>query len=974
MAKINSICESLAFNLQNEEINKLGYDGYEAFDKLTSVNGKARNPNQPLINLISDEYYTTDNLYQHGEHHKNYNSKLTALEMLKKEQEEDDYTNMLQNIYFKANFPFSFHPNYSGYYNFANVPLTAYKSSKNTRIFNGAIVPAYINSENETELYHNYWEWFIGSEKKFEGLNSKVNSYSKVIFDLINIKSPYFSVTDIRKESNNFIMTISEFITGYDTLNDTLQDNAIGILVDDSVDKNLFRSVLTNWDMLPDEGKTVEYFYNTIQSKYIYYIYFKSGDILLIAGSATYLDIDSRHSGQQYPVTTGYLDISAMDYSKVYSSRLGQAGFHPRFLTKLLHSQIVILNPKTKPVPGLPTYTPDEINVTRIVLTPKYNTATLTIKLGKTIIDKDEYLNTFKSITSSNTLLIITKVTDLEYTINFLDNTPDKTEAIIKIITTRQDGTDNIYETPFMYITSGAENDRGDVTPDPGGGGGGRGETGTTIINGGKPIFPGTYSPPNEPPKDPKDYTYIEMYDNSGFYGKIPDDWIRDNSYSVKEGTFIEFEVRYPASMWYTSRKRLFINYNYITNVVGLIDEDTDISQKSTYMRTPLYKSDENYTPEYDKDMPEFEDYTYKEGDELLYNFFDGYRNNQYEDTRKTTKYVKRKHFEATSALETFPTTRIWGNIEVVNLKALGTITDETTNDPNVNNIYLTPTNSTSKIRLGSYDPLSTRKVFKTAYLKIEWEVDGIPFINKEGINDEVKGMFFIPGSNWLKDATDVYAPMWVQNPGIYGSLEGKVKIGDKFYKVISLEEGSNTLPHRRDIDFNIKESNLKVSAAQTYPLEMEDGFTFKFGELEGNHIIIKDALNYKRNAVSTINVWFEITNWMKKITNDYVATPETHRFLVKTSLMSHKPQQGNLTSIKCEYFDKNTPPNHPLKEVILNTGIYNEAIQIEDIGFTTTYISGRLPYQMLYISPNIQASRYEEGLFEEVIVKNANT
>lgn len=956
MAKINSICEALAFNLQDEEINKLGYDGYEAFDKLTSVNGKARNPNQPLINLISDEYYTTDNLYQHGEHNKNYNSKLTALEMLKKEQEEEGYTNMLQNIYFKANFPFSFHPNYSGYYNFANVPLTANKTSKNTRIFNGAIVPSYIGNENETELYHNYWEWFIGSEKKFEGLNSKVNSYSKVIFDLINVQSPYFSVVDIRKESNNFIMTISEFIAGYDTLNDTLQDNAIGILVDDSVDKNLFRSVLTNWDILPDESKTVEYFYNNIQSKYTYYIYFKSDDILCIAGSATYLDIDSRHSGQEYPIARGYLNIAGMDFSKIYSSRLGQAGFHPRFLTKLLHSQIVILKPKTKPQPGLPDYIPDEIDVTRVVLTPTYSTATLTIKLGKTIIDKNEYPNIFKTITSSDTLLNITKVTDLEYTINFLGNTPDRKIATIKVVTTRQDGTDNIYETTFEYMTSGFEDDRGNVTYPPSGGGG-SGGTGTTIINGGIPRFPTTYSPPNEPPKDPKDYSYVEMYDNSGFYGKIPDDWILYHfNYYGKEGQLLQIDVYDFAMINRGCRKRLFINYNYITNVVGLAELNQDISQERIYFSK--------------NDIPEFEDYTYKEGDELLYEFIDHPHQGDKFDTRKTIKYVKRKHFEATSALETFPTTRVWGDMEVVNLKALGTITDETTNDPNVNNIYLTPTNSQSKIKLGSYDPLATRKTFKTNYLKIEWEVDGIPFINKEGINDEIKGMFFIPGPSWLRDATDVYTPMWVQNPGIYGSLEGKVKIGDKFYKVISLEEGYNTLRYRRDINFIIDAYSPTVDAAQKYPLEMANGLILEFGELEGYHLIIKDNLNYKRNTVSTLNIKFYIMH-VKSRNNNYVNSSVV---LVKESLMSYKPQKGNLAIIKCEYFDKNTSPNVPLVETTIGSDLYKEATQIWRIEFDTTSISGRLPYQTMYHLSRGFESKYEEGLFEEVIVKDANT
>lgn len=985
MAKINSICEALAFNLQDEEINKLGYDGYEAFDKLTSVNGKARNPNQPLINLISDEYYTTDNLYQHGEHNKNYNSKLTALEMLKKEQEEEDYTNMLRNIYFKANFPFSFHPNYYGYYNFANVPLTANKTSKNTRIFNGAIVPAYIGSENETELYHNYWEWFIGSEKKFEGLNSKVNSYSKVIFDVINVQSPYFSIVDIRKESNNFIMTISEFIAGYDTLNDTLQDNAIGILVDDSVDKNLFRSVLTNWDMLSDESKTVEYFYNNIQSKYTYYIYFKSDTVLCIAGSATYLDIDSRHSGQEYPIAMGYLNIVGMDFSKIYSSRLGQAGFHPRFLTKLLHSQIVILNPKTKPQPGLPNYIPDEIDVTRVLLTPRNSIATLTIKLGKTIIDKDEYPNTFKTITSSDALLNITKVTDLEYTINFLGNTPDRKRATIKVVTTRYDGTDNIKEIEFIYTTSEFREDDDDnvvtLPSSSGGDGGGSGGTGSGGGGGGGnppgggpgPDIDETYQGGQIDWGRVHDSVYTEGYNNSGYYGEVSGKFTSLNIEYLYKGYILHSKIYtwmnhnnsiIPLMGDYNgfpiSRKELVIQYNYLTNYVGIYDKTFDISSEYSYTA----KGGE---------APIFEDYTYKEKDELKYDFVDSafLEKSLMNENYLIPKYVKRKHFKTTTPLETFPTIPMGEGLEVVNLKALGTITDETTNDPNVNNIYLTPTDSQDKIKLGSYDPKSTKKRFITEYLPIEWEVDDIPFINKEGINDEVKGMFFIPGRNWLKDATEVYAPIWVQNPGIYGSLEGKVKIGDLYYKVTSIEEGSNTLRFRTDIDF--ENINTKVSFAQTYPLTMEDGYKFEFGEVTGEKLTINSNLD-KRHAIATLSFIFPHTQWVKEIYNNRIYRNDIS---YNAGFYSINPKDSKANTIRCKYFDKDTPPNYSLQEITINSMKCNATIQIPYIRQNFIHISTRLPYQSLYKQSNDfmrTLDSIDNTLIEEVIVKDANT
>lgn len=960
MAKINSICEALGFNLTDEQINKLGYDGYEAFDKLSSINGKARNPNQSLVNLLSDEHYSTENFYQHREHKKNPQSNLSKLEWLKKEQEDSGYTNMYPNYNYRATFPFEFNYNQYKGMSIADVPLKASQSSKITRIFNGAIVPAYIDSENETELPYTFFEWFVGSEANYVGLNTKVNSYSKVMFNLINTINPNFVITDIRKESNNFIMSVTEFINNHQTLNDMIQDNAIGIILDDSHDKTEFQTALTTWDNLPDSGKSVDKFMTDIQNKYTYYIYWKSDTIILIPGSATYLDIDKRTSTREYPITYGYLGMSAIDYSKVYNSRLGQAGFHPRFLTKLLHSQVVMLEPKTTTQPELPSKTPFDIKITRTTFTPNNNTSTLTITLGKVtqtgVPDVPDILQSVSEVGGNK--LNLTKVNDLEYTISFKDTSADsETTLCVSIVEGNLMTEPKLTNITLRFLVDALEKDDGSITVI----GGGRRKRG-------KPTW--IFTPPGDSNWGSvtdgtiRKMIHTELYNNSGKYGNIPGAVIIARRLE-DDFTFIEYNdlwgvIDYGAGERIVpkgnlSQKELLVQYNYITNTIAIYEEDIDVSQETNFLD---YKNviAENVV---------FEDYDYQEGDELKYILADcTYR--AAPDEVRSVKYVKRKHFKATSILPSLPKVESSQGVELVNLKALGTITEETTNNPNENIIYLTV--GATKIKLGSYDPLATQKKFMTDYLPIEWEVDDIPYLKKEGINDEIKGMFFIPGENWLTDPTDVYAPTWVQNPGIFGTLEGKVQIGDTYYRVTSLEEGFPSLLYRTDVTDWIKEVKIKdyeIAPLQEYPYQTPVG-KFSFGDIPNNTIQVE----YKNFHPRVSKIITEIhVGYRTKRTTD---TTGYRTGLHQTFIHNHvgDTSEYSLTSDK---FNRDTYPSEPLHTIGSNSDgtPIEEMTAIDDIYFSVKYVSLRLPYQTM--SDFIDINKIYDTLGNVKEVPNAN-
>lgn len=940
--KSNSICEALAYNLSKEELTKLGYDGYEAFDSLQCREGY-KLLSQPTVNLLSDEKYSTANIYakNFGEDTLAVSDIKTKLDMYKQE-EKDNYSNLITNRYCSCQFPFSFNSSQQG---FASIPLIASSSSSYTFMYNGAVVPVMVKSDvsKSLNLPYNHFEWFIGSETNIEdrSINKAVNDVIKRLIDTVTAVGTNFVLQDIRITPQNFIMTRTEFINNYEQLHNLITDDSIGIIVDDTVDKTAFQTALTTWDELDDTQKTIDKFFTDIQNKYKYWIYYKCSPLILIPATATYLDIDKRtKTGLDYPTTVGYLDVSKMDFTKIYNNRLGQAGFHPRFLTKLLYGQVVQI-PMNGTPPVIETYTEDIITLDKQILLDN-EIATLTITLGKSTMNNVDYPNKMGDVVSDDpTKLVVTKVNDTTYTLTFTQNALEEDNANVKVTTKRtNDGTNysnNHFTFSMLYGKKYIGIGDGDVIGPIGGsvgGGGGNGSTGQ-YPGGDLPKGPETAIKDDYDEGAAKRKQLVMYYNNSGVKGKA------DNSLFTIEITPFNYNIPGYKRLYINfniyrdilnsegvgevngilSKKHLFVHYNYMINQINIIEFDSSFKQST-----------------YDKDL--FEDYSYQEGDELKYNFMDIYSYGTNNTNDKIDKYVKRKHFSSSDTSPELPIKQ-GDNITLVDLKQLGDII-EVEESPNKKNIYLEVNNQ--RVLLGHYDPTLEQKVFETNYLPISWLTDEIPHINAEGINDEVKGMFFIPGNNWLNDPTDVTSPCWVQNPGIFGSLEGLVDIAGTTYKVSSLEENYYSLRDRTDKNFKITSDDLEKINVKTTP--------YTFGDCELLYVqdsdIIEcsttlDKFNSKLYVLKAIIIALDITINVDDNTVSYKYLPSLQgRF-------SHNPKNNSNFNVKAVEFNKNNPPSVPEYTYVYSGKLIKKGTYISNINVEIVSISTRLPYQELY-------------------------
>lgn len=961
--KSNSICEALAYNLQKEELTKLGYDGYEAFDSLQCQNG-FRLPSQPTINLLSDEKYSTANIYgkNFGEDILAVSDITTKVEMYKQEEKEN-YSNLITNRYVNCKFPFSFNNSQEG---FATIPLTTSTESSYTFMYNGAVVPVMIKSDASRPLNipYNYFEWYIGSETNIPNgsINYAVNNAIKRLMDTITGINPSFRLQDIRLTPQNFIMTRTEFINNYEQLHNLISDDSIGLLVDDKVDKTAFQTALTTWDNLPDNEKTVDKFFTDIQNKYEYWIYFKCSPLILVCPTATYLDIDKRvKTGLDYPTSAGYLDVSKIDFTQTYNSRLGQAGFHPRFLTKLLYSQIVQI-PMNGTPPVLEDYTEDIITLDKLLLVDG-ETANLTITLGKTTVNGKDYPNIIGEVVSTDTnKLTLTKVTDTSYTLEFTQTALSGDSVRVDITTKRTSDGTNYGNNHFSYTLLCG---KGLIKSDEGvigligkssGGVTGNGATG----NGGGGPQPQGPDPDIEElvPDNIDDDTIrsnhlVVYFNNSGEYkkpfnsiGEIlikpvrVDGHIPINGYKYviinyvahteeyKDGTYGVFSVGSNIS-----KKHLLVHYDYFLKQVNITEFNTSLKPKG-----------DNYI---------WEDYSYVEGDELNYLFVDDENQLRVHWDNDNVKYINRKHYLSIDTSPVLPT-KEGDNITLVDLTKLGTIIEET-ESASKNNIYLAvpkPTannpDAVDKVLLGHYNPTATKKKFETNYLPIKWLVDGIPSINAEGIDDEVKGMFFIPGNNWLNDPTDITAPNWVQNPGIYGSLDGLVDIAGTTYKVSSLEESYTTLIGRTDKNFVINKDDLVVTPIEA-PYQF-GGTNYKL--VQDSNILTCKTTNLSEYNKSKSAVLKLYLSWVKTTINvDDNTSMDYYTDARKGCIITHN-FKSNTFQLEALEFNKTNPPSVEEHTYTINwLGTFKEVKYVKEVSVTPMLISTRLPYQYLYVN-----------------------
>ena len=965
--KSNSICEALAYNLQKEELTKLGYDGYEAFDSLQCQNG-FRLPSQPTINLLSDEKYSTANIYgkNFGESILAVSDITTKVEMYKQEEKEN-YSNLITNRYVNCKFPFSFNNSQEG---FATIPLTTSTESSYTFMYNGAVVPVMINSDASRPLNipYNYFEWYIGSETNIPNgsINYAVNNAIKRLMDTITGINPSFRLQDIRLTPQNFIMTRTEFINNYEQLHNLISDDSIGLLVDDKVDKTAFQTALTTWDNLPDNEKTVDKFFTDIQNKYEYWIYFKCSPLILVCPTATYLDIDKRvKTGLDYPTSAGYLDVSKIDFTQTYNSRLGQAGFHPRFLTKLLYSQIVQI-PMNGTPPVLEDYTEDIITLDKSLLVDG-ETANLTITLGKTTVNGKDYPNIIGEVVSTDTnKLTLTKVTDTSYTLEFTQTALSGDRVRVDITTKRTSDGTNYGNNHFSYTLLCC---KGVIKSDEGvigligkssGGGTGNGATGN---GGGGPQPPERDGPGEIIPDNIDDDTIrsnhlVVYFNNSGEYKKpfnsigsilirptTLDGYTPINGYKeiiMNYNFYIDYRDKKSDGTYgirslgsNISKKHLLVHYDYFIKQINITEFNTNLNLKGN-----------NHI---------WEDYSYVEGDELNYLFVDDENQLKVPLSDDNVKYINRKHYLSIDTSPVLPT-KEGDNITLVDLTKLGTIIEET-ESASKNNIYLAvpkPTannpDAVDKVLLGHYNPTATKKKFETNYLPIKWLVDGIPSINAEGIDDEVKGMFFIPGNNWLNDPTDITAPNWVQNPGIYGSLDGLVDIAGTTYKVSSLEESYTTLIGRTDKNFVINKDDLVVTPTEA---------PYQFGDT--NYKLVQDSniLTCKTNLSKYNTFKSKILKlyllWETTII-DVDNNTSTNIFFSHTTIRKGKILIHNFKSdtfqLEALEFNKSNPPSVGEHTYTINgLGTFKEATYVKKVSVTPMSISTRLPYQFLYVN-----------------------
>lgn len=964
--KSNSICEALAYNLQKEELTKLGYDGYEAFDSLQCQNG-FRLPSQPTINLLSDEKYSTANIYckNFGEDILAVSDITTKVEMYKQEEKEN-YSNLITNRYVNCKFPFSFNNSQEG---FATIPLTTSTESSYTFMYNGAVVPVMIKSDASRPLNipYNYFEWYIGSETNIPNgsINYAVNNAIKRLMDTITGINPSFRLQDIRLTPQNFIMTRTEFINNYDQLHNLISDDSIGLLVDDKVDKTAFQTALTTWDNLPDNEKTVDKFFTDIQNKYEYWIYFKCSPLILVCPTATYLDIDKRvKTGLDYPTSAGYLDVSKIDFTQTYNSRLGQAGFHPRFLTKLLYSQIVQI-PMNGTPPVLEDYTEDIITLDKLLLVDG-ETANLTITLGKTTVNGKDYPNIIGEVVSTDTnKLTLTKVTDTSYTLEFTQTALQGDNVRVDITTKRTSDGTNYGNNHFSYTLLCG---KGLIKSDEGvigfigkssGGGTGNGATGN---GGGGPQPPGP-GPDEIIPDSIDDDTIrsnhlVVYFNNSGEYKKpfnsigsilirpaTIDGYTSLNGYKeiiMNFNSYIDYRDKKSDGTYgikslgsNISKKHLLVHYDYFLKQINI-----------TEFTTNLNPGEDNYI---------WEDYSYVEGDELNYLFVDDENQLKVQWSAENIKFINRKHYPSIDTSPVLPT-KEGDNITLVDLTKLGTIIEET-ESASKNNIYLAVPKPTAnnpgavdKVLLGHYNPTATKKKFETNYLPIKWLVDGIPHINAEGIDDEVKGMFFIPGNNWLNDPTDITAPNWVQNPGIYGSLDGLVDIAGTTYKVSSLEESYTTLIGRTDKNFVINKDDLVVT-----PIEAP----YQFGDInyklvqDSNILTCKTNLSkyntFKSKILKIYLLWESaIIDVDNNTSTDIFFTDIT----IREGYVIINNFKSNTFQLEALEFNKTNPPSVEEHTYTINgLGTFKEVTYVKEVSVTPMFISTRLPYQFLYVS-----------------------
>lgn len=951
--KSNSICEALAYNLTKEELTKLGYDGYEAFDSLQCRDGY-RLLSQPTINLLSDEKYTTENIYakNFGEHILAVSDINTKLEMYRQE-EKDNYSNLITNRMVGCEFPFSFNSSQQG---FASIPLTASNSSSYTFLYNGAVVPVMVKSDTSRPLNipYNHFEWFIGSENNIadKSINNAVNNAVKKLMDTITAINANFSLQDIRITPQNFIMTRTEFITNYEQLHNLITDDSIGIIVDDSVDKTAFQTALTTWDELDDTQKTIDKFFTDIQNKYKYWIYFKCSPLILVCPTATYLDIDKRiNKGLDYPTTSGYLDVAKIDFTKTYNNRLGQARFHPRFLTKLLYSQVVQI-PMNGTPPVIETYTEDTITIDKQILLDN-EVANLTITLGKSTINNVDYPNKMGDVISDEpNKLVVTKVNDTSYTLSFSQDAVS--EEKIRILVRTQKTTDglayvnNHYSYYFLCAKGMVKDDNSgaiNVVGGSSGGGGGNGSTG----NGPSGQGPGPERTPPRVPQDIDDETiksnFITYhYNNSGVKGKAP---------TSVASIFIEPDYDFPGykkviynynayKNWsientllkgvgrignIKSKKHLFVTYNYLTKQIDIIEFDTELKQDTSEIQ--------------------FEDYAYQEGDELKYMFFD--LAETLVDTaidNRTPKYVKRRHYLSIDASPALPTKQ-GDNITLIDLKQLGDIVDEEESSTK-RNIYLKI--GTEKVLLGHYNPTLEKKVFETNYLPIQWLADEIPHINAEGINDEVKGMFFIPGNNWLNDPTDVTAPCWVQNPGIFGSLDGLVNIAGTTYKVSSLEEGYDTLTDRTDKKYILFSDDIPAINFTKSPPEIIGNTQYDYVQ-DSNIMKCSVPLSKYKSKTSLVNLSLD---YLTTIMYLDLGTETSFNSAVRVGVVIHNPKNDNF-NLEADEFNRNIPPSvKEFEKEVGGNGRIKEATYLYSLSRSkVVFLSTRLPFQARYSIAN---------------------
>lgn len=950
--KSNSICEAIAYNLSKEELTKLGYDGYEAFDSLQCQEGY-RLLSQPTTNLLSDEKYSTANIYakSFGENILPVSDISKKVDMYRQEENEN-YSNLITNRYVSCEFPFSFNNSQEG---FATIPLTSSSSTSYTFMYNGAVVPVMVKSDTSKSLNlpYNHFEWFIGSETNItnNSINNAVNNVVKRLMDTILGINPSFRLQDIRLTPQNFIMTRTEFINNYEQLHNLISDDSIGLLVDDSVDKVAFQTDLTTWDNLPDSEKTIDKFFTDIQNKYKYWIYFKCSPLILIPATATYLDIDKRvKTGLDYPTSAGYLDVSKIDFTKTYNSRLGQAGFHPRFLTKLLYGQVVQI-PMNGTPPVLETYTEDIITIDKLLLVDG-ETANLTITLGKTNVNGKDYPNIMGEVESTDaTKLVVTKVNDTSYTLAFTQTAISGDIVRVDITTKRTSDGTNYGNNHFSYtLVCGKGYVKGDngsigVIGGSSGGGGGNGSTGQGP---GADIDIDNRTPPTIIRDDIdddsiRDKHLVHYYNNSGVKGKavnsIASIIIQPSGVDGYNETFVSYKA-YDKGKYggiktlgsFVSKKHLLVHYNYLINQVYITEFDTDLTQGVDAGEESKY-----------------ENYTYTEGDETKYQFIDEELPYNIISNTRTTKYVKRNHYLSIDTSPVLPTKQ-GDNITLIDLTQLGEVIEET-ESASKNNIYLavpkpTPTNpdAVEKVLLGYYNPTSTKRVFETNYLPIQWLTDGISSMNTDGINDEVKGMFFIPGNNWLNDPTDITAPNWVQNPGIFGSLDGLVDIAGTTYKVSSLEESYTTLRNRTDKNYKINADDLVVTPTKT---------PYTFGGIEYQFVQDKDTLDCStdltkyKSKVALLSIAIFPLKTQINLTN---STTTSNYISYISGEVSHNCK-NDIFKLEAPEFNKNNPPSVIEREYTStygNTAI-KEATYLERIEVQTIMLSTRLPFQSLF-------------------------